>query len=502
MTELTKEEHDKIFRDDIVTKLDLVEPAVGNPKAIILAGQPGAGKGRLVTEATRELDGRVVVVDPDQMRDYYPNTRDLKAAKPYSWADDTHADASKWAVEFRSAAIDQRKNLIIDTTLGKYESGAKLVTELREKGYEVEVRALATHRLESELGVETRFSRTMATEGHGRYVPASIQEQVYSKLPDNLDQLQTKNDVRIRIFNRECDELYDSKDPRHQGTAPSAALEAGRAARLDDITRSTEIAKGWQEQATWHATAPKSLESVHGIETRTIAKFVEERQTFGVVERLDKGTAQAQANLVRLTAPVASTSQSQEPGRDHGPGPGPSSPGSGPSSSNPGSQPGASGGTTAPKQSDTPSPGSASHSPSGGTVLNLDNTSHPDHAIYKQALGHVHELDKAKGHTPDERSANLAAALTVAARSNGMERIDRIALDDKGTTVVAAQGQVALGNFDKFARVDTVKGLNAPMAETSAKWPQAMETFRQQQQPQTQTPTQPQQAQTQHTGRQ
>jgi len=498
MTELTKEEHDKIFREQIAPHLD-VATTQDKPHAIILAGQPGAGKGGVASAAMRELGQNAVVVDPDQMRDFYPNVRALKAESPYAWADETHADASKWAGEFRSAAIEQKKNLIIDTTLGKYESASKLVGELRDKGYTVEVRALATHRLESELGVEARFSKTMGVEGHGRYVPAAIQEQVYSKLPDNLDKLKAVDNVPIRIFNREGQELYDSAK---QSTAPSVTLEAARAGRLDDITRSTSIAKGWQEQATWHATAPKSLESVHGIAPRTIAKFVEERETFGVVERLDKGLAQAQANLVRLAPPVATTSQSQDPGRDHGPGPGPSSPGSGPSSSSPGSQPGTSGSTSTPKQSDTPTPGGASHSPSGGTALSLDNTSHPDHAIYKQALGHVHELDKSKGHTPDARSDNLAAALTVAARNNGMERIDRIALDDKGTTVVAAQGQVALGNFDKFARVDTMQGLNTPIAETSAKWPQAMEAFKQQQtQAQTQTPTQPQQVQTQHTAK-
>ena len=498
MTELTKEEHDKIFREQIAPQLDKVE-SQEQPKAIILAGQPGAGKGGLVRTATVQFDGQVVVVDPDQMRDFYPNVRALKADSPYAWADETHVDASKWAGELRSAAIEQKKNLIIDTTLGKYESGAKLVAELREKGYEIEVRALATHRLESELGVESRFSRTMATEGHGRYVPAAIQEQAYSKLPDNLDQLQARNDVRVRIFNREGQEFYDSKDPRHLGTAPSEALNAARAGRLDDITRSTDIAKGWQEQATWHATAPKSLESVHGVEQRTIAKFVEERETFGVVQRLSRGSLESQANLVRLAPPVASTSQSLDPGRDHGPGPGPSSPGAGPSSSSPGSQPGTSGGSTAPKQPDTPTAGGASHSPGGGTALNLDHTAHPDHAIYKQTLGLVHELDKSKGHTPDAHSANLAAALTVAARSNGMERIDRIALDDKGATVVAAQGQVALGNFDKFARVETMQGLNTPVAESSARWPQAMETFNKQQQSQTQT--QQQQVQTQHTAK-
>ncbi|BDU20288.1 zeta toxin family protein [Dyella sp. GSA-30] len=497
MTELTKEEHDKIFREQIAPNLDGAT-SQEKPHAIILAGQPGAGKGGVASAAMRELGENAVVVDPDQMRDFYPNVRALKAESPYAWADETHADASKWAGEFRSAAIDQKKNLIIDTTLGKYESASRLVGELRDKGYTVEVRALATHRLESELGVEARFSKTMGVEGHGRYVPAAIQEQVYAKLPDNLDKLKAVDNVPIRIFNREGQELYDSAK---QSTAPSVTLQSARAGRLDDVTRSAEIARGWQQQVSWHQGATKTLEGIPGVEPKTVAKFVQERETFGVVERLNIGSHEAEANLRRLTAPVASTSQSQDPTHDRGPSSGPSGPGSGPSSSSPGSQPGTSGSTSSPKQPDAPTHGGASSSSSGGTVLGLDHASHPDHAIYKQALDHVHELDKSKGHTPDVHSDNLAAALTVAARNNGMERIDRIALDDKGATVVAAQGQVALGNFDKFARVDTMQGLNTPVAETSAKWPQAMEAFKQQQQSQTQTQAQPQQVQAQHTAK-
>jgi predicted ABC-type ATPase len=497
MTELTKEEHDQIFRDQIAPNLATATSQV-QPHAIILAGQPGAGKGNVASAAMREFGDNAVIVDPDQMRDFYPNVRALKAESPYAWADETHADASKWAGEFRTAAIDQKKNLIIDTTLGKYESASKLVGELREKGYTVEVRALATHRLESELGVEARFSKTMGVEGHGRYVPANIQEQVYSKLPGNLDQLKTVDNVPIRIFNREGQELYDSAK---QSTAPSATLESARAGRLDDVTRSTEIARGWQQQVTWHEGAKTKLESIQGIEPKTVAKFVSERETFGVVERLNIGARQAEENLRRVTPPVASTSQSQDPTHDRGPGPGPSSPGSnpGPSSSSPGSQPGTSGSTSSPKQPDAPTHGGTSPSASSGTVLGLDHTSHPDHGIYKHTLGLVEELDKTNGRTSDAHSANLAASLTVAARSGGMERIDRIALDDKGATVVAAQGQLALGNFDKFARVETMQGLNTPIAESSKKWPQAMEAFTQQQ---ASTPTQTQQPQTQHTARQ
>lgn len=433
MSKLEAELHRKIFDEQIVTVLNGVE-SQDRPRAIILAGQPGAGKGNVAGAALREFRDQAVVVDPDQMRDFYPGLRDLKASNPYSWADKTHEDASQWAKELRAEAIGARKNLIIDSTLGKYESAAQLVSELREKGYEVEVRALATHRLESELGVEARFSATMGTQGHGRYVPAQIQEEVYAKLPGNLDQLRKVDGVPIRIFDREGTELYDSKK---QVTTPGASLTAEREHRLESVDRSRQLAEGWSGQVTWHAGAKATLESLPDVKPATVAKFLEQRDEFGIVRRTTERAAEAQTHLHRLSPPTMAASSS---------------------------------------------------------VTRLDNAAHPDHAMYKQALDWVQALDKKYAHPSDDRSANLAASLTIAARTSGMERIDRVELSPDRGSAVAAQGQPSLGNFNKFAVVDTVNAMDTPLIASSQKWPQAMQAF-QQQQP---TPDQPQQAHTQH----
>lgn len=435
MSKLDAELHKKIFDEQIVTVLNHVE-SQAKPRAIILAGQPGAGKGNVAAAALREFGQQAVVVDPDQMRDFYPGVRDLKASNPYSWADKTHEDASQWAKELRAGAIEQRKNLIIDSTLGKYESASQLVSELRGKGYDVEVRALATHRLESELGVEARFSATMGTLGHGRYVPAQIQEEVYAKLPDNLDQLRKVDGVPIRIFDREGTELYDSKK---QATAPGASLQAEREHRLESVDRSRQLAEGWNGQVAWHAGAKTTLESIPDVKPATVAKFLEQREEFGIVRRTTERAAEAQTHLQRLAPPTMAASSSAP------------------------------------------------------ALTRLDDSAHPDHAMYKQALGWVQAMDKKYAHPSDERSTNLAASLTVAARASGMERIDGVAFSPDRNTVVAAQGQASMGNFNKFASVDTVKGLDTPLVESSKRWPQAMERFQQQQQP---TPMQPQQAQT------
>ncbi|HEY4293244.1 XVIPCD domain-containing protein [Luteibacter sp.] len=70
----------------------------------------------------------------------------------------------------------------------------------------------------------------------------------------------------------------------------------------------------------------------------------------------------------------------------------------------------------------------------------LTHTSHRDYPLFLQAQDAVHRLDAEHRREPDQRSENLAAALTVAARRQGMQRIDHVALSADTTRAYAVQG--------------------------------------------------------------
>ena len=70
---LSYDEHRRVFSEEIIPKSGLLEKSsFQHPKAIILAGQPGAGKGSLARAATMELNRDVVKVDPDELREFHP----------------------------------------------------------------------------------------------------------------------------------------------------------------------------------------------------------------------------------------------------------------------------------------------------------------------------------------------------------------------------------------------------------------------------------------------
>ncbi|GAA5081731.1 zeta toxin family protein [Lysobacter panacisoli] len=290
-TVLPPSEHRKVFLEDVVpgSRLNIATPQDA-PKAIVLGGQPGAGKGGLADRAIKELNGNVVPIDPDELRKYHPRINEFQSATPYNWSGLTQPDASAWADELREAAVTGRKNFIFDTTLSNGEWTADLIRDLQAKGYDVEVRAVAAHKLESELGVDYRFSSKLDKDGHGRYVPADARDAIYDKVPRSLDTIHAHTDVPIRIFNREGVELYNS---RTDFKLPGAALEEAREARLHDPKVTYSLRQGWQAQQTWHRDLPEAIAHNPHVAAPTAQHLLNERGERKVVEDLVHNTQRA-----------------------------------------------------------------------------------------------------------------------------------------------------------------------------------------------------------------
>ncbi|SFW62854.1 XVIPCD domain-containing protein [Luteibacter sp. UNCMF366Tsu5.1] len=119
----------------------------------------------------------------------------------------------------------------------------------------------------------------------------------------------------------------------------------------------------------------------------------------------------------------------------------------------------------------------------------LDDASHPGHEIYRQAREGVHRLDAQHQRTPDHNSERLAASLTVAAKQEGLHRIDHVALNEDATRTYAVQGDPQ-SPFKQVAEVNTQQAMATSVEESSRAWQQvaqqAPNTAHQQQQAQQQ----------------
>jgi len=149
---LDPEIHRRVFAERVVPRSALPETTPqARPHAIVLAGQPGAGKGNLVKAAQFEFSDNIVPIvpiDPDAQRELHPDSKKLREAHPYTWSAHTHYDASRWAGELRDAAVAGRRNLIVETTLGNADGAIQTVKGLQGKGYSVEARDISTRQIE------------------------------------------------------------------------------------------------------------------------------------------------------------------------------------------------------------------------------------------------------------------------------------------------------------------------------------------------------------------
>lgn len=246
----------------------------------------------MATAATRELGGDAVLIDPDELRKHHSRAHELRATTPYKWSSHTQIDAGQWADELLDATVVGKKNLIFDTTLSNGQwTTEDLIPKLQAQGYEIEVRAVASPRLESELGVDKRFAEKLELEGYGRYVPAGARDASYEKMPGSLDMIHERTDVPIRLFNREGVELYDS---RTDTRPPGSVLQEARDARLHDPKLTRDLSRGWQGQLRWHDDLPEALAQKRmDVPPDVAQRLLAERADEHIVEGVARDAAQA-----------------------------------------------------------------------------------------------------------------------------------------------------------------------------------------------------------------
>jgi len=102
-----------------------------------------------------------------------------------------------------------------------------------------------------------------------------------------------------------------------------------------------------------------------------------------------------------------------------------------------------------------------------GALHGLDDPHNPDYAMYEQALAGVRAIDAQYGRAVDQRSFNLAAALVVEAKQEGMTRIDQVALGGDSKNIYIVQQPTSPMETARHGSVDTLKAMQTPVAQSS-----------------------------------
>ncbi len=220
---LTPQELAAYHADEVQRATIGVKPsATGKPKALILAGQPGSGKGTLSRKAIDNArnTGGVVVVDPDESRANHPLYEALARQDDKTAADKTHEDASEASQAVRKAAMSKGLDLLIDGTLKSPDKAEQLVKDLVAAGYEVEVVALCVPLETSWAGVEERYEKQRRANGYGRSVPKTIHDAAANGMVTSLEALRKQGLVTsIQVVDRQGNILQECS-PKAEAASP------------------------------------------------------------------------------------------------------------------------------------------------------------------------------------------------------------------------------------------------------------------------------------------
>ncbi|HKP61487.1 MAG TPA: zeta toxin family protein [Polyangiales bacterium] len=309
---LSPEQHERIFQRDIVSELAAPARGVDAPRAVILGGQPGAGKSALQSAVERDFAsfGGVLAIIGDDLRAYHPKYRTLLRADDKRAAFYTDRDSALWIEKLIDYAKTRRFNLLIESTMRRADKIVATASALREQGYSVEARALAVDARWSVLGIHQRYEGMLQVHGRARFTLQAAHDAAYTGMLQTLSELESASASpldRLAIYTRGNVVIYDNRR-RASGwiREPKArqAVEAERARPWSEFEK-VEFLRGWQrlfDQRRARQAADEDLRYARGWRDRAL---LDVHADPAARSELAKGLTQAQLRALERTTAAA-----------------------------------------------------------------------------------------------------------------------------------------------------------------------------------------------------
>lgn len=218
--------------NDSTTRIRNVE--TGNNVAVVLGGQIGAGKSSLVADTKRKFmqEGRrIVLVDDDQYRKFYPRGKEILETCPEFYTKITATATGKITPLILKYASDNGYNFIFDGTM---KNNRIIETMKTWQGYDIQVRIMAAARLRSLISTAIRNGE-LRHKQEGRFVTCEIHDETYYGIPESLKFLeQTGLTKDIRIFTRGANPLFPIERFSSLATPEISSADALEMLRKED----------------------------------------------------------------------------------------------------------------------------------------------------------------------------------------------------------------------------------------------------------------------------
>ncbi len=199
--ELTPEEKERIGQI-ILAKYTHEKGTTNRPFAVIVIGQPGAGKSGLMAYTEGQFES-AIALDIDDLRCYHPKYDEVSANHPHAFEAVTGAFATSMIHYLTPRLIDKKHNLILHKTRGDEAVIDDTIIPLQNEGYDVILRVLAVNHLESKMSALLRSLAERDKFDCCRWVRKDYHNKQYETIPQLADTIKKRKLAdHIEVFTR------------------------------------------------------------------------------------------------------------------------------------------------------------------------------------------------------------------------------------------------------------------------------------------------------------
>lgn len=231
---LPEKKHQEIYKQ--IEKEVFEKASVSTePIAIIVGGQPGSGKGAVISYSKKEAENAgkcIIIITTDEYKPYHPNAIEIARKYPTEYVEIVEQDAGLWTGKVLKKAINDRYNFIFEGTL-KNDRILDRIRELKNNGFFVIVRVLAVSRLESLIAVHERYQNQIEHMGWGRLISIDHHNQAYDGIPAVIDKVEKSGLCAVEVYIRGKEisnpkKVYSSNEENERYPTARIALEEYR----------------------------------------------------------------------------------------------------------------------------------------------------------------------------------------------------------------------------------------------------------------------------------
>ena len=171
-----------------------------NPVAILLVGQPAAGKSNLAIIAEEEHQNETfLIINGDEYRIYHPE-HDSLIKDTVLYSEETQIFSSVFTEKLIEEAIKNRFSVIVEGTMRNPEVPVRTAIMFKEAGYTVEAYIIAAPEHITREGIFIRYEQELQNKGFGRMADVNSHDEAVKGLLKSVDKLfDTKTVDKISI---------------------------------------------------------------------------------------------------------------------------------------------------------------------------------------------------------------------------------------------------------------------------------------------------------------